>query len=315
MSQQIKQAKIAVPGSCNVDLTVFTKVVPRGGETVLGSEFQMNIGGKGTNQATAARRAGAAVAMITRIGGDSLGEFAQAHFRREGIDTAYVTVTPDTSTGTATIIVDETTAQNRIIVASGANADITPADMQAAKTVIEQADAVLLQSEIAPAAALAAAKLARQAGKRCILNPAPARELPAELIACADCFTPNETEAEFYTGIAIRTESDAFAAGKRLLALGADCAVITLGENGAAIITNALQMRIPAPKVKPVDTTGAGDCFNGVLAVALAEGLDIETAVRRACAAASCSVMRKGAAVSSPERAEIDRMYAAAYGA
>ena len=233
MSQQIKQAKIAVPGSCNVDLTVFTKVVPRGGETVLGSEFQMNIGGKGTNQATAARRAGAAVAMITRIGGDSLGELAQAHVRREGIDTAYVTVTPDTSTGTATIIVDETTAQNRIIVASGANADITPADMQAAKTVIEQADAVLLQSEIDPSAALTAAKLARQAGKRCILNPAPARELPAELIACADCFTPNETEAEFYTGIAIRTESDAFAAGKRLLALGADCAVITLGENGA----------------------------------------------------------------------------------
>lgn len=314
MSQQIKQAKIAVPGSCNVDLTVFTKVVPRGGETVLGSEFQMNIGGKGTNQATAARRAGAAVAMITRIGGDSLGEFAQAHFRREGIDTAYVTVTPDVSTGTATIIVDETSAQNRIIVASGANADITPADMQAAKTVIEQADAVLLQSEINPAAALAAARLAKQAGKRCILNPAPARELPAELIACADCFTPNETEAEFYTGIAIRTESDAFAAGKRLLALGAACAVITLGGNGAAVITAALQTRIPAPKVKPVDTTGAGDCFNGVLAVALAEGLDIETAVRRACAAASCSVMRKGAAVSCPERAEIDRMYAAAYG-
>lgn len=315
MRQQAKQAKIAVPGSCNVDLTVFTKVVPRGGETVLGSEFQMNIGGKGTNQATAARRAGASVAMITRIGGDSLGAFAQAHFRREGIDTAFVTVTPDTSTGTATIIVDETSAQNRIIVASGANAKITPSDMQAAKTAIEQADAVLLQSEIDPAAALAAAKLAKQAGKRCILNPAPARELPAELIASADCFTPNETEAEFYTGIAIQTESDAFAAGKRLLALGAACAVITLGENGAAIITNALQLRIPAPKVKPVDTTGAGDCFNGVLAVALAEGIDIEMAVRRACAAASCSVMRKGAAVSCPERAEIDRMYAASYGA
>lgn len=306
-----KQVKVVVPGSCNVDLTVFTPLIPRGGETVLGTEFQMSIGGKGTNQATAARRAGATVSMITRIGDDALGAFAGAHYRQEGIDPTFVTVTPHTATGTATILVDETSGQNRIIVASGANARITPDDVLAAQAEIAGADAVILQNEVNPQVSLAAARLAKSCGCRCILNPAPAVELPAELIACADYITPNETEAEFYTGIVIQTPDDAIRAGRALLKHGAACAVLTLGAKGAAIVRPGLERLIPAPHVHPVDTTGAGDCFNGVLAVALSEGLDEVQAVHRACMAASFAIQRKGAAVSCPTRSEIDTMCAA----
>lgn len=303
-----KQVKVVVPGSCNVDLTVFTPLIPRGGETVLGTEFRMSIGGKGTNQATAARRAGAAVSMITRIGDDALGEFARAHYQQEAIDRTFVMVTPDTATGTATILVDETNGQNRIIVASGANAKITPDDILSAKDEIAGADAMILQNEVDPQVSLTAARLAKSCGCRCILNPAPALALPEELIASADYITPNETEAEFYTGVVIQTPEDAIRAGRELLKLGAACAVLTLGEKGAAIVRPGLECLIPAPHVQPVDTTGAGDCFNGVLAVALAEGLEEIRAVHRACMAASAAVQRKGAAVSCPTRSEIDSM-------
>ncbi len=309
-----RQARIAVAGSCNVDLTVFTPVVPRGGETVLGSEFQMNVGGKGTNQATAARRAGGAVCMITRVGEDFLAGVALAHYRSEGISTAHVRETAAAATGTATIIVDETSGENRIVVASGANACISAADVAAAEPELAQADAVLLQLEIDPLASLMAVELAKKHGKLCILNPAPAREIPERLLASADYVTPNETEAEFYTGIRISTIEDAFAAGERLTALGAACAVITLGEKGAALVRRGLRAHIPAPQVKPVDTTGAGDCFNGVLAVALAGGAEETEAVRLACAAASAAVQKKGAAASCPYREEIERMRADFYG-
>ena len=309
-----RQTQIAVVGSCNVDLTVFTPVLPRAGETVLGSEFQMNVGGKGTNQATAAQRAGGAVCMVTRVGNDFLAEVALAHYRSEGISTAHVRRTPETGTGTATIVVDEMSGENRIVVASGANTRIAPADVAAAEPELARADAVLLQLEIDPQTSLAAAELAKKSGKLCILNPAPACDIPKRLFACADYVTPNETEAEFYTGVRIETIEDAYAAGARLLELGAACAVITLGEKGAVLVRCGRQTYIPAPRVKPIDTTGAGDCFNGVFAVALAGGREETEAVERACAAASASAQRKGAAASCPYREEIDRLYAAHYG-
>ncbi|MBR5519978.1 MAG: ribokinase [Clostridia bacterium] len=301
-----RSTRIAVVGSANVDLTVFTSVVPRAGETVLGETFQMSIGGKGTNQATAARRAGSEVTMVTKVGDDSLAEFLRSHYRSEGIDTRYVATVPDCATGTATIIVDTNSGENRIVVASGANAAIGEADCFAAEAAIAEADALVLQLEIAPQAALAAAKLAKRHGKLCILNPAPAAKLPKELFACTDYFTPNETEAEFYTGIAIQTIDDAFRAGKALLELGIGCAVITLGALGAVLVREDLCVHVPTIAVEAVDTTGAGDCFNGVLAVALAEGLDEVAAVRRAAIAASLAVGVRGAAVSCPTRAAID---------
>lgn len=301
-----RSARVTVVGSANVDLTVFTSVVPRAGETVLGDEFQMSIGGKGTNQATAARRAGSEVTMVTKVGDDSLAEVLLAHYRAEGIATDQVWRVPSCATGTATIIVDTNSGENRIVVASGANAKIGADDILAAETAIAEADALVLQLEIAPAASLAAAEAAKRAGKLCILNPAPAAPLPPQLFACADYFTPNETEAEFYTGIAIRSIDDAFCAGEKLLTLGVGCAVITLGAAGAVLVREGKRVHVPTIAVEAVDTTGAGDCFNGVLAVALAEGLDEVEAVRRASLAASLAVQRKGAAVSCPTRAEID---------
>lgn len=302
-----KTARIAVVGSCNVDLTVFTGVVPRGGETVMGSEFQMSIGGKGTNQATAACRAGGRVEMVSRVGDDGLSHVVLDHMDAEGICRANVIVTPSVSTGTATIIVEEATGQNRIVVAPGANGRITPADAEGAADVIRGADVLLLQLEISVDACLTAARIAKAAGVKVVLNPAPACALPPELLGLADFFTPNETEAEFYTGIAIHTVEDAYAAGTRLLEMGVGCAVITLGKQGAVLVDQTRRIHVPAMYVeRPVDTTGAGDCFNGVLAVALAEGMEWDTALHMACTGASLAVQRKGAAVSCPTRAEID---------
>ena len=301
-----RSARVTVVGSANVDLTIFTSVVPRAGETVLGDEFQMSIGGKGTNQATAARRAGSEVTIVTKVGDDSLAEVLLAHYRAEGIATDQVWRVPNCATGTATIIVDTHTGENRIVVASGANAKIGADDIFAAETAIAEADALVLQLEIAPKASLAAAEAAKRAGKLCILNPAPAAPLPPQLFAYADYFTPNETEAEFYTGIAIRSIDNAFCAGEKLLTLGVGCAVITLGAAGAVLVHEGNRVHIPTIAVEAIDTTGAGDGFNGVLAVALAEGLDEVEAVRRASLAASLAVQRTGAAVSCPTRAEID---------
>jgi ribokinase len=297
-------SRILVVGSSNTDMVVKTKTLPRPGETVLGGAFLMNAGGKGANQAVAAARLGGNISFICKTGQDIFGQQAVQLFRDEGIDTSYIFTDPDHPSGVALITVDEQ-AENCIAVASGSNAHLTPADIAAATNAIEETGYVLTQLEIPIETVEYVADVAYGKGKKVILNPAPAQSLSNALLSRLYAITPNETEAEIISGIAITDEATAIEAARIIAARGVPHVIITLGSQGALIYSEGQTTLIPAPKVEAIDTTAAGDVFNGAFTLALSEGRDLEEAVRFACKAAAISVTRIGAQASAPHRHEL----------
>jgi ribokinase len=302
--------RILVVGSSNTDMVIRVPMIPKPGETVLGGEFTMAPGGKGANQAVAAARAGGHVTFVARVGDDVFGERAIANFQADGIDTRFVFRTPDAPSGIALINVDGR-GENSISVASGANARLSAGDIEKADEAFAAAGIVLLQLETPMETVLAAAKKARARGVPVILNPAPARPLDDDLLRLIAVLTPNEHEAEFLTGIPVRDEIGAREAAVRLRERGVVAVVITLGERGAYASSPEFEGPVAAFKVDPVDTTAAGDIFNGALAVALAENEPIKESLRFASAAAALSVTRPGAQPSAPARSEIGDFLAA----
>jgi ribokinase len=284
---------IVVVGSANVDLTTFTDAFPRPGETIFAREFHLGFGGKGANQAVAARLCGAQVSMIARLGDDLFGPATIRNFETLGIDTTHVHVTPGVSSGVAPIFVDSA-GQNRILVVKGANDRLTPADVDAAADVLRRADFIVLQLEIPVETVFHTLRLARRLGVRTILNPAPAQPLDLLEAGEADYVIPNETEAEALAGVPVRDLDSARACARRLLDAGLRRVIVTLGANGALCAGPEGEEHIGPFKVTPVDTSGAGDAFIGSLAVFLAGGMAEHEAVRRANRYAALSTLGVG---------------------
>lgn len=283
---------------------------PRMGETILGNSFRLGPGGKGSNQAVAAARAGGAVSFITRLGEDDFADMALKTWEQAGV-TSVVTRDTESYTGAAYIFVEEATGNNAIIIAPGAAARISPADIEAQADLIGNAAVFVTQLEQPMDAALRALEIARSGGARTILNPAPAADLPDGMLALCDFVTPNESEAEALCGVPVATVDDAAKAAEALLAQGVGAAVITLGGNGAYYSDGATSVHVPIFDAGPVvETTGAGDAFNGAFATALAEGMDPVEAVRFGSAAAGISVTRPGTAPSMASREEIEALLA-----
>ncbi len=301
--------KIVVIGSSNTDMVVKLDRLPKPGETLLGGEFTSYGGGKGANQAVAAVRAGGDVTFVARLGCDALGDQALAFYIKEGIDTRFIFRDPSAASGVALIFVGGH-GENSIAVAPGANAQLSPADLEAARPVITGADAVLLQLEIPLETVRSAVAMAHEAGVPVILNPAPAQPLPDDLREQIDLLTPNESEAGALSGLGyqfVEGKRKASKAAEVLHRLGSKAVIVTMGENGALISEPERSQIIKSFKVEAVDTTAAGDTFNGALAVALAEKQPLPEAVRFAQAAAALSVTRSGAQESTPRREEIER--------
>jgi ribokinase len=298
--------RLLVLGSSNTDMIIRLDRLPRPGETILGGEFVTAAGGKGANQAVGAARAGGAVTFIARVGRDFFGDQAVAGFVQDGINVDYVFRDSTRPSGVALIFVAKD-GENCIAVASGANARLSPADVRKARSAFAGAKALVVQLETPLETVQAAAELAARQGVPVILNPAPARPLPDALLRRVSVLTPNETEAELLTGIAVDSDRAAAQAADRLLARGVRAVVLTLGARGAFVATKAMRQRVPGFKVKPTDTTAAGDIFNGALAVALAEARPLVEAVRFANAAAALSVTKLGAQPSAPTRRAIEQ--------
>ncbi len=301
--------RIVVVGSSNTDLVIRLDRLPRPGETLLGGEFMTAAGGKGANQAVGAARAGGEVAFVGRMGRDSFGDQAVAALARDGIDVEYVARDGRAASGAALIFVARG-GGNMIAVAAGANGRLSAADVRRARGTFEDAAVLILQLETPLETVEAAVALATQTGTRVILNPAPARPLPDRLLARVSILTPNESEAGLLTGIKVTSDATAARAADRLRSRGVPIVIVTLGARGAFVAGGGFRQRIPGFAVKAVDTTAAGDVFNGVLAVALAEGRPLDSAIRFANAAAALSVTRPGAQPSAPTRREIDRFLA-----
>jgi len=302
--------KIVVIGSSNTDMVIRTPAIPRPGETVLGGEFFMAPGGKGANQAVAAARAGGEVHFIARVGDDLFGRQSLEGFLRDGIHVDHVVRDKAAPSGVALIIVGPD-GENSIAVASGANSRLAVEDVTKAKPVIATADIVLTQLESPLEAVREAAAIAASAGVPVLLNPAPARELGEDILKRVDYLTPNETEAEILTGITLIKKSDLAKAADILMAKGVRKAVlITLGAKGVYVATAGKKEVVPAFRVIPVDTTAAGDAFNGALAVAIAEGKALLDAAQFANAAAALATTKMGAQPSLAARAEIEGLLA-----
>jgi ribokinase len=304
----MKEPRIVVVGSSNTDMIIKLDHIPQPGETILGGEFVTAAGGKGANQAVAAARAGGDVTFIARVGRDMFGEQALAGFVRDGIDVQYVSRDQGAPSGVALIFVAKD-GENSIAVAGGANGRLCPTDVKRAKGSVAGASAVVMQLETPLETVQAAAELAVRAGVPVILNPAPARELPDKLLKLVSILTPNETEAERLTGIAVTEQTTAALAADKLRARGVETVILTLGARGAFVTTASIREVVPGFRVKAVDTTAAGDVFNGALAVALGEGRPLIEAVRFANAAAAISVTRLGAQPSAPKRKEIESLF------
>lgn len=298
-------AKLAVLGSINADHILNLAHFPRPGETVIGKQYQIAFGGKGANQAVAAGRAGADIAFIACVGADDIGERIRQQLQQDRIDTTPIETVADESTGVAMIFVNGE-GENNIGIYSGANAALTPARVAQHQQVIADADALLMQLESPLESVLAAAKIARAHHTQVILNPAPATALSDELLALIDIITPNETEAEILTGIAVKSDEDAARAAQALHVKGIDTVLITLGRRGVWLSEQGNGVRIPGFSVQAIDTIAAGDTFNGAFITARLEDVPMHDAVRFAHAAAAIAVTRPGAQPSVPWRAEID---------
>jgi len=301
----MKQQKILVVGSSNTDMVIQTDHLPRPGETVIGGTFFMNPGGKGANQAVAIARLGGNITLVCKTGSDIFGHQAHQLFEEEGINTSYVLSDSKNPSGVALITVDAH-AENCIAVASGANMNLTPEDLMRAKEAIEQADAILMQLEIPIETVEYVARMANAQGKKVILNPAPAQPLSKELIRDLYLITPNENEAGMISGITITDDESATQAARKIFELGVDNVVITLGARGALVYNKETCQFVDGYKVKAIDTTAAGDIFNGALTVALMENRSLIDAVRFACKTGAIAVTRVGAQSSAPYRTEVD---------
>ena len=304
--QLSRSPRIAVVGSANVDLTTFVHHFPKPGETVFGREFHLGFGGKGANQAVAARRCGADVQMVARVGDDLFGPATIEHLEAEGIDTAHVKVIANASTGVAPILVDET-GQNSILVVKGANDLLTPADVDQASEALSQADCIVLQLEIPLETVYHTIELARSHGIRCILNPAPGQPLDLARITSVDYLIPNESEAEAIGGMAVHSSEDAAACSRALLDRGLQRVVITLGAQGALVAGTDGTRVVPAFPVEAIDTTGAGDAFIGSFATFLAEDRSEGDALERASLYAALSTTRVGTQTSFLDRAAFEK--------
>jgi len=301
--------RIVVVGSTNTDLVVSVAHIPAPGETVLGGTLQITPGGKGANQAVAAARLGGTVTFIARVGDDDFGRRSLAGFAEDEIDTAFVTMTPGVASGVALISVAETAGENSIVVAPGANARLSPADIDAAAAAFDAAAVVVLSLEVPLDTVIRAAELASARRVPIVLNPAPARALPARLLSMVTLLTPNETEARQIAGAGRpNADVDVETIGAELLATGVETAVITLGALGSLIVTPDGTEYASSVRVKAVDTVAAGDCFTGALAVEIAAGRSLRDAVRFASAAAAVKVTRHGAQAGIPHRADVEAL-------
>ncbi|HJP63908.1 MAG TPA: ribokinase [Mucilaginibacter sp.] len=298
-------SSILVIGSTNTDMVVKADRLPAPGETVIGGSFFMSQGGKGANQAVAAQRLGGNVTFIFKTGNDIFGERSIQLFKAEGINIGHCICDDQLASGVALITVDKN-AENCIAVASGANAALMPADIEPVKGLIETASFVLMQLEIPIETVSYMAELAAARSCTVILNPAPACPLPASLLKNVSVITPNEKEAEVLSGISIVDDESTRKAAAIIREKGVNTVIITLGSRGAFICNAEIEQFIPAIKVEAVDTTAAGDVFNGALAVAISEGRSLEDAVRFACSAAAVSVTRLGAQTAAPYRKEVE---------
>lgn len=301
-----KQSLIAVVGSANVDLTTFNDVFPRPGETIFGKKFDLGFGGKGANQAVAARLCGANVGMVAKVGSDLFGPATIKNFESQGIDASYVRIAEGVSSGVAPIFV-EPGGQNRIIVVKGANDLLSPEDVDAAAPLLRKADAIIMQFEIPLAAVYYTVRFAKANRIRCIVNPAPAQPVNFQDLSTADYFIPNETEAEVTTGMPVKSVDDAKKCAEFLLRQGMRRVVITLGERGSLVAGSDGMELIPAFKVQAVDTTGAGDAFIGSFAVFFGEGFPEKEALRRANLYAALSTTKVGTQKSFCNRAEFEK--------
>ncbi|MEZ7196733.1 ribokinase [Pseudodesulfovibrio karagichevae] len=302
----MRAKKLIVLGSVNADHVLLLDQFPRPGETVIGHGYQVLPGGKGANQAVAAARLGADVGFIACVGDDDFGARILERFRDDGIDTTAVTVVDGMPTGIALIQI-AASGENSIVVSPEANGCLVPELLGPQLGLLHGADTLLMQLESPLATIELAARKAREAGATVVLNPAPAQPLPNALLADVSVITPNETEAELLTGVKVVTEDDARRAAAVLHGKGVETVIITLGRNGAFLSGPGVSRRIEGYAVTPVDTTAAGDTFNGALVAALQQGLEMAGAVRFAHAAAAISVTRLGAQTSIPHRAEVDK--------
>lgn len=306
--------KIVVFGSFVVDLTARTQRLPVPGETVKGSTFKMGPGGKGSNQAVAAHRAGADITLVTKVGKDLFGKVATDFYVSEGMDTSYVFEDDNVETGIALITVDENSAQNEIVVVSGACGNITAADVEKVRDLIASAGILLLQLEVNNDALYKVIDIAHEAGVTIVLNPAPAAPLPDEVMAKIDIVTPNETEAQVLTGVKVETEADAKRAAAVFMEKGVKQVVITMGALGAFATDGQKSELVGRLEVDSIDTTGAGDAFNGGFVTALAEGKDLFTALRYGNVTGALSVTKLGTAPAMPYKDEIQAFYQKNYG-
>ena len=288
--------KIIVIGSSNVDMVVRTSHLPAPGETILGGEFFMNQGGKGANQAVAIKRLGGNLIFMAKLGNDVLGRQSVGYFKKEGIDTRYIALDEDSASGVALISVDDH-AENSIVVASGANMLLNEQDVDKMLEEMCEGDILLMQLEIPLQTVEYAARKAFGKGVKVVLNPAPARSLPKELFRHLYMVTPNRIEAEMLTGIKIANDADVEKVAEEICAMGVKNVIITLGSKGCLIREEGVSYRIDAFKVEPVDTTAAGDTFNGALCVGLSEGMDLKQAAVMASKASSIAVTRMGASL------------------
>ncbi len=302
-------ADIAVVGSLNIDLVTHTERIPAPGETVLGGDLATVPGGKGANQAVAAARLGAEVAMVGALGADGFADQLRRSLSADKIDDRHV-MTTDSATGVALIVVDAD-GQNSIVVASGANMQVTPVDVEAAAETIGRAGVLLLQLEIPLESVQRAAEIAREQGTTVILNPAPAQPLPAELLALVDILVPNESETATLTNLPVDSEDELAMAAQALRNGGIDTVILTLGERGVLLADSNGVQRFPAfPVNEVVDTTAAGDAFLGGLATALAEGKSMAEAVPWGCASGALAVTKAGAQTSLPYRNDVQNLLA-----
>lgn len=301
--------KICVVGSSMTDQIARAPRLPGPGETLIGSDYKLGFGGKGSNQAVMAARLGGEVSIVVKLGRDVFGENTLKNYREQNIHTEFVFFDEELPSGVAPIWVDETTGQNQIIVVPGANLALTPDEVRRAAAVVAASAVVICQNEIPMECNLEAFRLAKKGGARTVLNPAPAGEIPDEVLQLTDILAPNETEAALLTGIATDTEEGAARAGEALRERGVASVIVTLGSRGALLLDEQGRHFVAAETVQAIDSTGAGDAFVGSLAFFLASGLALRDAIQKACRVATRSVLKHGTQSSFPYRAEVEEIF------